>query len=219
MAEVKGGPQVHRVASPWRPPGRPSTACRPAPRTPPGTSPPRGAQELDPTSPIDRAAASDAVGRYGHDVDATLATTYPGLLTTATPMTGDDAEARSHQARENTEALTAENAARTLRGDDVPGGLGDNEDTDREEAAIVRDGEATEHRGRAVEASSEVDRTRDAKVSAQFAPTCSQHHDSVAEKSQPHGSDRAGSDPDPNPRTGPLTALRGVVAPSSGVPQ
>jgi len=66
------------------------------------------ARGLDPTSPIDGAAASDAVGRYGHDVDAILATTYPGLLTTATPMTGDDSEARSQQARVNTEALTAE---------------------------------------------------------------------------------------------------------------
>ena len=72
------------------------------------------ARDLDPTSPIDRSAASDAVGRYGPDVDATLVTTYPGLLTTATPMTGDDAEPRSQQARENTEALTAGSAARTL---------------------------------------------------------------------------------------------------------
>lgn len=62
------------------------------------------ARGLDPTSPIDGAAASDAVGRYGHDVDAILATTYPGLLTTATPMTGDDSEARSQQAREHRSA-------------------------------------------------------------------------------------------------------------------
>ncbi len=100
------------------------------------------ARDLDPTSPIDRAAASDAVGRYGPDVDATLVTTYPGLLTTATPMTGDDAEARSQQARENTEALTAGSAARTLCGDDVPGGFGGNAGLDREEAAIAQDGEA-----------------------------------------------------------------------------
>jgi len=130
------------------------------------------ARQLDPTSAVDRAAASEAVGRYGQDVDATLANTYPGLLTAATdsrsPATGAEAEALAQQRRENTEALTAESAS---RGDDVTGGQGGDEDLDREEAAIVQDGEAAEHRGRESEAGSEADRARDEKVTAQFTPT------------------------------------------------
>ncbi len=130
------------------------------------------ARQLDPTSAVDRAAASEAVGRYGQDIDATLANIYPGLLTAATDSrslaTGAEAEALAQQQRENTEALTAESAS---RGDDVTGGQGGDEDLDREEAAIVQDGEAAEHRGRESEAGSEADRARDEKVTAQFTPT------------------------------------------------
>ncbi len=133
------------------------------------------ARQLDPTSAVDRAAASEAVGRYGQDIDATLANTYPGLLTAATdsrsPATGAEAEALAQQQRERTEALTAESTARTLRGDDTLGGHGGDADLDREEAAIVQDGETAEHRGRESEAGSEADRSRDEKVTAQFTPT------------------------------------------------
>ena len=132
------------------------------------------ARQLDPTSAVDRAAAGEAVGRYGQDIAATLATTYPGLLTAATdarsPATGAEADALSQQQRETAEALTAESTSHTLRGDDVRGGQGGEEDLDREEAAIVADGEAAEHRGRASEAGSEAERARDDKVTAQFTP-------------------------------------------------
>jgi len=132
------------------------------------------ARQLDPTSALDRAAASEAVGRYGPDIDATLAGTYPGLLTAATdsrsPATGAEAEALAQQQRENVEALTAEGASRTLRGDDVLRGQGGEEELDREEAAIVQDGEAAEHRGRETEAGGDADRARDEKVTAQFTP-------------------------------------------------
>jgi len=132
------------------------------------------ARQLDPTSAVDRAAAGDAVGRYGQDVDATLATTYPGLLTAATDARTmaewANGAALSQQQRENAEALTAESASHTLRGDDVRGGQGGEEDLDREEAAIAADGEAAEHRGRASEAGSEAERARDDKVTAQFTP-------------------------------------------------
>jgi len=133
------------------------------------------ARQLDPTSALDRAAASDAVGRYGPDIDATLASTYPGLLTAATdarsPATGAEADALAQQQRENTEALTAESASHTLRGDDVLAGQGGEEDLDREEAAIAQDGEAAEHHVRESEAGSDADRARDEKVTAQFTPT------------------------------------------------
>jgi len=132
------------------------------------------ARQLDPTSALDRAAASDAVGRYGPDIDATLANTYPGLLTAATDArtvaTEAEAETLAQQQRENTKALTAESAAHTLRGDETHGGHGGEEDLDREEAAIVQDGEAAEHRGRESDAGSEADRARDDKVAAQFTP-------------------------------------------------
>jgi len=131
------------------------------------------ARQLDPTSAVDRAAASEAVGRYGRDVDATLASTYPGLLTAADSRglaTGAEAEALAQQERENTEALTAESASRTLRGDDVLRGQGGDEDLDREEAAIMQDGEAAEHRARESEAGSEAERVRDENVTAQFTP-------------------------------------------------
>ncbi len=133
------------------------------------------ARQLDLTSAVDRAAAGEAVGRYGQDIDATLANTYPGLLTAATdsrsPATGAEAEALAQQQRERTEALTAESTARTLRGDDTLGGHGGDADLDREEAAIVQDGETAEHRGRESKAGSEADRARDEKVTAQFTPT------------------------------------------------
>jgi len=132
------------------------------------------ARQLDPTRAVDRAAASEAVGRYGPDVDITLASTYPGLLTAATDSrslaTGAEAEALAQQQRERTEALTAESTARTLRGDDTLGGHGGDADLDREEAAIAQDGEAAEHRGRESDAGSEADRARDNKVTAQFTP-------------------------------------------------
>jgi hypothetical protein len=133
------------------------------------------ARQLDPTSAVDRAAAGEAVGRYGQDIDATLATTYPGLLTAPTDARTmaewANGAALSQQQRENAEALTAESASHTLRGDDVRGGQGGEEDLDREEAAIVADGEAAEHRGRESEAGSEAERARDDKVTAQFTPT------------------------------------------------
>jgi len=133
------------------------------------------ATQLDPTSAVDRAAAAEAVGRYGPDVDATLAGAYPGLLTAAhdrrTMAAWADGGALSQQQRETVEALTAESTARTLRGDDVVGGLGGDHDIDREEAAVTQDGEAAEHRGRASEASSEMEHARDEKVGAQFTPT------------------------------------------------
>jgi len=132
------------------------------------------ARQLDPTSAVDRAAAGEAVGRYGPDVDATLATTYPGLLTAATDARTmaewANGAALSQQQRENAEALTAESASHTLRGDDVRGGQGGDADLDREEAAIAQDGEAAEHRGRESDAGSEADRARDNKVTAQFTP-------------------------------------------------
>ncbi len=133
------------------------------------------AKQLDPTSPVDRAAAAEAVGRYGPDVDATLAGTYPGLLTAATDSrtagnTGEGS-ALAQQERERVEALTAESTARTLRGDDVAGGLGVDEDIDREEAAVTQDAEAAEHRGRQSDAHGQVEQARDAKVAAQFTPT------------------------------------------------
>ncbi len=133
------------------------------------------ATQLDPTSAVDRAAAAEAVGRYGPDVDATLAGAYPGLLTAAhdrrTMVEWADGGALSQQQRETVEALTAESTARTLRGDDVVSGLGGDHDIDREEAAVTQDGEAAEHRGRASEASSEMEQARDEKVGAQFTPT------------------------------------------------
>jgi len=133
------------------------------------------ATQLDPTSAVDRAAAAEAIGRYGPDVDATLAGAYPGLLTAAhdrrTMAAWADGGALSQQQRETAEALTAESTARTLRGDDVVGGLGGDHDIDREEAAVAQDGEAAEHRGRASEASSEMEQARDEKVGAQFTPT------------------------------------------------
>jgi len=133
------------------------------------------ARQLDPTSALDRAVASEAVGRYGQDIDATLANAYPGLLTVATDArslaTGAEAEALAQQQRENTEALTAESAAHTLRGDETHGDQGGDEDLDREEAAIAADGEAAEHRGRESEAGGDAERARDDKVTAQFTPT------------------------------------------------
>jgi len=133
------------------------------------------ARQLDPTSALDRAVASEAVGRYGQDIDATLANAYPGLLTVATDArslaTGAEAEALAQQQRENTEALTAESAAHTLRGDETHGDRGGDEDLDREEAAIAADGEAAEHRGRESEAGGDAERARDDKVTAQFTPT------------------------------------------------
>jgi len=132
------------------------------------------ARQLDPTSAMNRAAASETVGRYGQDIDATLANTYPGLLTAATDSrslaTGAEAEALAQQQRENTEALTAESAAHTLRGDETHGDQGGDEDLDREEAAIAADGEAAEHRGRESEAGGDAERARDDKVTAQFTP-------------------------------------------------
>jgi len=102
------------------------------------------ATQLDPTSAVDRAAAAEAVDRYGPDVDATLAGAYPGLLTAAhdrrTMVEWADGGALSQQQRETVEALTAESTARTLRGDDVVGGLGGEEDIDREEAAVAQTG-------------------------------------------------------------------------------
>jgi len=133
------------------------------------------AKQLDPTSAVDRAAAAEAAGRYGAEVDATLAGTYPGLLTAATDAwtagAAGEADALAQQERERAEALTAESAARTLRGDDVVGGLGGDEDIDREEAAVSQDAEAAEHRGRQSDAGSEVEQARDHKVTAQFTPT------------------------------------------------
>ncbi len=132
------------------------------------------ATQLDPTSPVDRAAAAEAVGRYGPEVDATLAGTYPGLLTTATDArtAGNTTEgsALAQQERERAEALTAESTARTLRDDDVVGGLGGDEDIDREEAAVTQDAEAAEHRGRESGAGNDVERARNEKVTAQFTP-------------------------------------------------
>ncbi len=132
------------------------------------------ARQLDPASAVDRAAAGEAVGRYGPDVDVTLATTYPGLLTAATDARTmaewANGAALSQQQRENAEALTAESTSHTLRGDDVRGGQGGDADLDREEAAIAQDGEAAEHRGRESDAGSEADRARDNKVTAQFTP-------------------------------------------------
>ena len=93
------------------------------------------ATQLDPTSAVDRAAAAEAVGRYGPDVDATLAGAYPGLLTAAhdgrTMAEWAEDAALSQQQRETAEALTAESTARTLRGDDVVSGLGGDHDIDR----------------------------------------------------------------------------------------
>jgi len=132
------------------------------------------ARQLDPTSAADRAAASEAIGRYGQDIDATLANTYPGLLTAATGArslaTGAEAEALVQQQRENVEAITAESAAHTLRGDETLGSYGGDEDLDREEAAIVQDMEAAEHRDHESQAGSEAERARDEKVTAQFTP-------------------------------------------------
>jgi len=132
------------------------------------------AKQLDPTSAVDRAAAAEAAGRYGPEIDATLAGTYPGLLTAARTA-GNTGEAGdlAQQERERAEALTAESTARTLRGDDVVGGLGGEEDIDREEAAVTQDAEAAEHRGRQSDARGQVKRTRDEKMTAQFTPTCS----------------------------------------------
>ncbi len=133
------------------------------------------ANQLDPTSAVDRAAAAEAAGRYGPDVDATLAGTYPGLLTAATDAraagAAGEAGGLAQQERERAEALTAESAARTLCGDDVLGGLGGDEDIDRQEAAVTQDAEAAEHRGRQSGAGSEVEQARDHKVTAQFTPT------------------------------------------------
>ncbi len=133
------------------------------------------AKQLDPTSAVDRAAAAEAVGRYGPEVDATLAGTYPGLLTAATDArtagAAGEAGALAQQERERAEALTAESTARTLRGDDALGGLGGDEDIDREEAAVTQDAEAAEHRGRQSDAASEIEQVRDHKVTAQFTPT------------------------------------------------
>ncbi len=133
------------------------------------------AKQLDPTSAVDRAAAAEAVGRYGPEVDATLAGTYPGLLTAATDTqtagNAGEGSALAQQERERAEALTAESAARTLRGDDVAGGLGGDEDIDREEAAVTQDAEAAEHRSRQSDAHGQVEQARDEKVAAQFAPT------------------------------------------------
>jgi hypothetical protein len=136
------------------------------------------ATQLDPTSAVDRAAAAEAVGRYGPDVDATLAGAYPGLLTAAhdgrTMAEWAEDAALSQQQRETAEALTAESTARTLRGDDVVSGLGGDHDIDRQEAAVAQDTEAAEHRGRAAEAGNEAERARDDKVTAQFTPARSQ---------------------------------------------
>ena len=133
------------------------------------------AKQLDPTSAVDWAAAAEAAGRYGPDIDATLAGTYPGLLTAATDArtagNAGEASALAQQEREQAEALTAESTARTLRGDDVLGGLGGEEDIDREEAAVTQDAEAAEHRGRQSDAASEAEQARDQKVTAQFTPT------------------------------------------------
>ncbi len=133
------------------------------------------AKQLDPTSAVDRAAAAEAAGRYGPDVDATLAGTYPGLLTAATDArtagVAGEADALAQQERERAEALTAESTARTLRGDGMLGGLGGDEDIDREEAAVTPDAEAAEHRGRQSGAHSQVEQARDEKVTAQFTPT------------------------------------------------
>jgi len=133
------------------------------------------ARQLDPTNAVDRASAAEAVGRYGPDIDATLAGTYPGLLTAATDARtrGEWAEGATlaQQQRETTEALTAESTARLLRRDDVANGQGGDEALDREEAAVAQDGEAAEHRGRQSEAGSEVERARDDKVTAQFTST------------------------------------------------
>jgi len=132
------------------------------------------ARQLDPTSALDRSAASEAVGRYGHDIDAALANTYPGLLTAATDArslaTGAEAEALVQQQRENVEALTAESAAHTLRGDETHGDQGGDEDLDREGTAIAADGEAAEHRDHESQAGSEAERARDDKVTAQLTP-------------------------------------------------
>ncbi len=146
------------------------------------------ARQLDSTSAVDRAAASEAVGRYGPDVDAALASTYPRLLTAATDArtmaTGAEAEALAQQQRENTEAFTAESAAHTLRGDETLGGHGGDEELDREEAAVVQEGEAAEHRGRESEAGNEAERARDEKVAAQFtaAPTATRTATKVARR-------------------------------------
>ncbi len=131
------------------------------------------ADQLDPTSALDRVAASEAVGRYAPGVDATLAITYPGLLTAATDArnTGAEDEALAQHQRENAEALTAESANRFFRGDDVPHGQGSDDDLNREEAATVQDGEVAEHHDRAEEATNDVERARDEKVNAQFTPT------------------------------------------------
>lgn len=136
------------------------------------------AGQLDPTSTLDRAAASEAEGRYGPGVDATLAITYPGLLTAARDArnTGAEDEALAQHQRKHAEALTAESASRFFRGDDVPHGQGSDEDLNREEAAIVQDGEAAEHHGRAEEATNDTERARDEKVSAQFTPTHTTAH-------------------------------------------
>ncbi len=133
------------------------------------------ATQLDPTSAVDRAGAAEAVGRYGPEVDATLAGTYPGLLTTATDArtagNAGEAGALAQHERERAEALTDESAARTLRGDDVLGGRGgDDQDIDHEEAAVVQDTDAAEHRGRESGAGSDVERARNEKVTAQFTP-------------------------------------------------
>jgi len=79
--------------------------------------------------------------------------------------------AAAQQQRENTEALTAESAAQTLRGDETHGDQGGDEDLDREEAAIAAAGKAAEHRGRESEAGGDAERARDDKVTAQFTPT------------------------------------------------
>jgi len=61
--------------------------------------------------------------------------------------------------------------ARTLRGDDVVGKFGGEEDIDREEAAATQDAAVAEHRGRQSDAASEIEQARDHKVTAQFTPT------------------------------------------------
>ena len=134
----------------------------------------RGLASTTPTSALDRSAASEAVGRYGHDIDAAPANTYPGLLTAATDArslaTGAEAEALVQQQRENVEAITAESAAHTLRGDETHGDQGGDEDLDREGTAIAADGEAAEHRDHESQAGSEAERARDDKVTAQLTP-------------------------------------------------
>jgi len=171
------------------------------------------ARQLNPTSAVDRAAAGEAVGRYGPDVDANLASTYPGLLTAATNsrtvVTGAEAEALVQQQRENTEALTAESASRTLRCDDVLRGQGGDEDFDREEAAIMRDGEAAEHRACESQAGSEADRVRDENVTGPIHPRAHRgnHQQSAAEHQPQLESYCPGPGPDSHPRARTLNSL------------